>query len=155
MLPTPPIKLKFLFALMVLTVALLCSGQSVQAGELTVKVVNLAVETGFMEAALYDDPAQFPSGKSHTGLRVPVKGKTVRLVFKGLTIGKSYAVAVFHDENDNEKFDQAFWGFPLEAFGFSRDASVLSGAPKFKDSVILMKGDKMEITVKLKHNVFD
>jgi len=119
------------------------------------KVVNLAVSNGHMEAALYNEPAQFPSGKRHRGLRVPVRGKTVHLVFKGLVAGQRYAVAVFHDENDNRKFDQAFLGFPLEGFGFSRDASVLTGAPIFEDSVFQMNGNKMEITVKLKHSVFD
>ena len=135
--------------------AFLCFGNAAQAGDLIVKVVNLAVSNGHMEAALYNEPAQFPRGKRFRGLRVTVKGQAVQFVFKGLTVGKHYAVAVFHDENDNKKFDQAFLGFPLEGFGFSRDASVMTGAPIFKDSVFQMKGNKMEITVKLKHSVFD
>lgn len=125
------------------------------AADLIVKVINLDVKTGVMKAALFDKPAEFPRGKKTAGQKVPVQGETAQFVFKGLTDGKRYAVAVYHDENENNKFDKALFGIPLEGFGFSRDASVLSGAPNFSDADFVMKGERMEITVKLKHSVFD
>jgi uncharacterized protein (DUF2141 family) len=129
--------------------------QTAQAADLIVNVVNLSIKTGTMSAGLFDVPKEFPQGKKTSGQDVKVQNGKAQFLFKGLTTSKRYAVAIYHDENDNGEFDKAFLGFPLEAFGFSRDASVLAGAPSFEDSNVELKNDKMEITIKLKHSVFD
>lgn len=41
-----------------------------------------------------------------------------------------YAIALLHDENGNGKVDRALM-IPREGFGFSRDAKVKMGPPKF------------------------
>ncbi|MEL0108081.1 MAG: DUF2141 domain-containing protein [Rhodospirillales bacterium] len=142
-------------ALIVFAAVALLTTYRAAAAELTVIVTNLAVQTGNMKAALYDEPKQFPKGKKLEGQKTPARDKEVKFVFKNLTPGKRYAIAVYHDENGNDEFDQAFLGFPLEGFGFSRNAGVLSGAPDFSDCDFEMKGKAMEIRIKLKHSVFD
>jgi uncharacterized protein (DUF2141 family) len=43
------------------------------------------------------------------------------VVFTNLTPG-TYAVIVFHDENDNGKLDKTALGMPIEAFAISNNA---------------------------------
>lgn len=138
-----------------LILALLIPFQPAYAADLIINVVNLAIKSGFMKAAVFDNPKEFPRGKKKTGQKVKVHSKKAQFIFKGLEMGKQYAIAVYHDENENGEFDKAFLGFPLEGFGFSRDASVLTGTPAFTDSKFKITRDKMEITIKLKHSVFD
>ena len=47
-----------------------------------------------------------------------------------------YAVAVFHDENNNGILDRNSLGFPTEAYGFSNNARGRFGPPNFKDCLI-------------------
>lgn len=47
----------------------------------------------------------------------------------------SYAVAVYHDENSNQKLDRAFTGIPTEEYGFSNDARALMSAPDLQDQI--------------------
>ncbi len=43
-----------------------------------------------------------------------------------------YAIAVYHDQDGNRKFNRSGIGFPKEPFGFSNNASTLAGLPAFK-----------------------
>ena len=40
-----------------------------------------------------------------------------------------YAVAIYHDENSNKKFD-TFFSIPKEYYGFSNNAPVFFGPPE-------------------------
>ena len=51
---------------------------------------------------------------------------------------KSYAIAVYHDENDNDSFDQGFLGIPLEDYAFSNNAAVFLGPPSFDDAAFIL-----------------
>jgi uncharacterized protein (DUF2141 family) len=52
-----------------------------------------------------------------------------------------YAVQVFHDENDNHRVDRALFGIPKEGVGFSNDAPIRLGPPKWEDSAFEIEGD--------------
>lgn len=43
----------------------------------------------------------------------------------------TYAIAVYHDANDNRRFDRTLLGLPAEGYGFSNDAPALLGLPAF------------------------
>ena len=58
---------------------------------------------------------------------------TVTIAFHGIPPGR-YAVALLHDENNNGKADRAAMMIPKEGFGFSRDAKVRFGPPRFRDA---------------------
>jgi uncharacterized protein (DUF2141 family) len=42
-----------------------------------------------------------------------------------------YAVAVYHDENDDHDFNRNAAGLPAEGYGFSNDAPTAFGLPDF------------------------
>lgn len=61
-----------------------------------------------------------------------------------------YAIAVFHDANENGKLDRHPLGFPIEAYGFSNNARGKFGPPPY-DKVKFVIGDaplQMQIDLK-------
>lgn len=77
--------------------------------------------------------------------------RNLSFTFKNLESG-SYAVALFHDKNSNEKLDTNFIGIPKEGFGFSNNPRVLTGPPSFnKASFELKTNSKLTKTIKLLH----
>ncbi|OYY67349.1 MAG: hypothetical protein B7Y47_16905 [Sphingomonas sp. 28-63-12] len=77
-----------------------------------------------------------------------VAGKTIVTV-SNLLPG-SYAVQAFHDENRNGKVDRALFGIPKEGVGFSNDAPIRLGPPKWSDAVFSLSDDKV-ISFKLRY----
>lgn len=51
-----------------------------------------------------------------------------------------YAVQAFHDENGNGDIDRGMFGIPREGVGFSRDARIGLGPPKWRDAVFTHAG---------------
>ncbi len=80
------------------------------------------------------DPARFLKSRSSLSvIRVKLAGSSADACFLVSEPG-TYAVAVFHDENDNHHFDRNFLGLPAEGYGFSNNAPIFLGPPSF-DSV--------------------
>lgn len=48
--------------------------------------------------------------------------------------GAGYAIACFHDENENQRLDTGFLGIPTEGTGASNDARPHFGPPKWSDA---------------------
>lgn len=70
-----------------------------------------------------------------------VQREVVRANADSLTIdlnlpyGK-YAIAVFHDENQNLKLDKSILGWPVEKYGFSNNARGVFGPPELNEQLI-------------------
>lgn len=104
------------------------------AATLEVEIVGVESDSGDVHVALYDNPAEFPKSQGMLiETQVPIQGGVARATFSELTAGR-YAIAVYHDENGSNKFDQGIFGIPLEDFGFSNDATVFLSPPEFEDA---------------------
>ncbi|NNJ88219.1 MAG: DUF2141 domain-containing protein [Eudoraea sp.] len=53
-----------------------------------------------------------------------------------------YALAVFHDENGNNKLDTNWLGIPKEPVGFSQARMKTFGPPSFKECAFRLSSDK-------------
>jgi uncharacterized protein (DUF2141 family) len=117
--------------------------------ELVVKVTGVRSDRGTVEYGVYNDPAAFPTraGRIRSG-GVPAAEGTVRFTVTGLEPG-TYAVAVFHDENGNGKFDRGLFGIPLEDYGFSNDAPVFFGPPSFEAAAVKVGPEGKTITIRV------
>jgi uncharacterized protein (DUF2141 family) len=73
---------------------------------------------------------------------------TQGFVVKNLTPG-SYAIIVFHDENDNGKLDENYWGVPTEGYAFSNNAQGFLGAPDFATAAVAIDAADKAITIDL------
>lgn len=121
------------------------------AGDLLIVVRGFDSIAGSLHYAVYDRPEAFPKydGRIAKG-QVPVKGDPVRIEVTGLRPG-SYAVAVFHDENGNGKFDQGPLGIPFELYGFSNDARGFFGPPDFDSARFELGAGTRRVTIMLSH----
>ena len=121
--------------------------------DITVTVVNMRNSQGVVRACLTDTQKSFPKCRGVPGAHVSIvdahEGKLV-LSFKAVRPGR-YAIAVLHDENGNGKADRALGMMPREGFGFSRDAPVRMGPPKFDDAVFDVKGRGHAMTIKMRY----
>lgn len=117
----------------------------------TVAVSGLRNTKGLIRACLTTLPAAFPEcDKDPQSLRlsVPAKNGPV-LVFRHVAPG-SYAVSLFHDENGNGRLDKTM-GIPSEGYGFSRDAPVHFGPPKFDAAKVSIGSSDMTLAIKLRY----
>lgn len=122
-----------------------------QAGDLTVSVTGVKDSAGDVGCALYNKEAGFgkrTSAVAVTGQKANAAGNTC--VFKGLTTG-TYAVAVLHDTNGNQKMDFSALGFPAEDWGMSNNVRPSLRAPTFKEASVAIGDAPLAITVSLAH----
>lgn len=109
--------------------------------EITVEGVNS--DTGKVMVALHSESNVdgFPDVNGAIAAQwVKASQGTHRFVFLDLQPGK-YAVAVFHDENENGKLDTNILGIPSEGIGFSRNAHGNFGPPGFYDAAVEITSD--------------
>jgi uncharacterized protein (DUF2141 family) len=95
-----------------------------------VDVTGLRSANGVVRACLTSRADGFPDcGPGDRELAVPAGG-AVSFDFADVARGR-YAIALIHDENGNGRMDRALLLMPKEGYGFSRDAPVVMGPPKF------------------------
>lgn len=118
---------------------------------MTVTVTEVRSSKGVVRACLTADAKNFPKcNKDPNAKRVVVPaGKNVTIRFNGVKPG-TYAIALLHDENNNGKADRTLGMIPKEGYGFSRDAKVSMGPPKYKDAVFTLgtSGQRMSIRMR-------
>ena len=114
--------------------------------QLTVTVTGIASTNGSIHIAVYNSGENFlESDQFYKNIIVESeKGSTIG-VFTNLPNGK-YALAVFHDENANEKLDTNFIGVPKEPLGFSIGKLKTFGPPSFDECSFSLDAD-MAITI--------
>ncbi len=122
-----------------------------QTGALTVEISGINQAKGLMSTGLFSDEEGFPGkGKEYMGKEVKVTGKTVVHTFRDVPFG-TYAVAVHHDANSNQKMDKNFLGIPKEDYAFSNNVFGVFGLPpSFKDASFKFYGNKT-IKIKITH----
>lgn len=120
---------------------------SAAPGEVELELSGLRSTKGVVQICLTRDAARFPDCAPGSLRTVPAAQTRVR--FDSLPSG-AYAVALFHDENRNNKLDTML-GIPREGFGFSRNPAIGFGPPKFSAArFTVTTGDSAE-RVKLKY----
>ena len=110
--------------------------------DLTVNVTGLENNDGVLRFGLYNNQDQFPIvGETFKMIRVKTEGDSRKYTFKGLPKG-SYAVAIYQDENNNDKCDKNFIGVPTEPYAFSNDIRPKLSAPSFEDCMLNLDRNK-------------
>ena len=124
---------------------------AVSAADLSVAVTGLRSDRGDVHVAVYDDPDRFPDGDGMLReTEAAIEDGVARAVFEDLPAG-TYAVAVYHDEDSDDEFDQFVFGLPLEGYGFSNDAPVFFGPPSFAEASVGLGPAPREIAVSIRY----
>lgn len=117
----------------------LCSLNSV-AHDLKLELDNIKKTGGTMMIALHNSEAGYRSGPSaFLGKQLPVSDKTMTVIFDNLPNG-TYAIKLFHDENNNGVLDTNLIGIPREGYGFSNNGGAF-GQPSFSDAKFTVEAD--------------
>jgi uncharacterized protein (DUF2141 family) len=120
-----------------------------EAADLRVDIQGVPAAGGRVLAALFNRAEDFPRGNAMAADFADAAGPTASVLFAGLAPGE-YAVAVYHDANGNGRLDTNLVGQPIEAYGFSRDASGAMGPPRFIDAAVKIDGADLAIKINLR-----
>lgn len=117
-----------------------------------VHVNGIRNSQGTVKAVLYGpDPETFlVKGKKTDKEREPAENGSMTLCVAAPENGQ-YAVVVYHDENDNHKFDRNWIGLPTEGFGVSNDPTLFLAPPSFEESAFEVNGDITHVDVEVKY----
>ncbi|NVK63826.1 MAG: DUF2141 domain-containing protein [Flavobacteriales bacterium] len=127
---------------MVFAIFILWGFRSNSTHTLTVQITRIRHQRGTVEIGLYEKENCFPKvGKQCKKGRVKVQGNTVTHRFTGLKNG-SYAIAVYHDENNDKSCNKNIFGVPTEAYAFSNNVRPFLSAPEFKSCRFWITDDK-------------
>ena len=111
------------------------AGQSIH-----VDVLGLHSVRGHVWCFLYNSEVGFPKDQRVAMARVSgaIAGGSSSCDFSNLPNG-TYAVSVYHDENDNGRLDANVLGIPKEGVGASNDAKAHFGPPNFNDAKFVVE----------------
>jgi uncharacterized protein (DUF2141 family) len=109
---------------------------------LRVELDGFRNDRGRAALGVFDTKAAFLKVASRVdGRLIPIVGGRATVEFRDLKPG-TYAVAVLHDENANNKLDFNMVGMPSEGYGFTNDAHSMFGPPSFEDAAMPVRSDR-------------
>ena len=117
---------------LVLALALAMTAVSARAGEVDVEVRNLQASTGHLRVAVCPE-TEFLQPHCIFHQAVPAAKGSVEVRFINIPPGV-YAAQAYLDEHDWGEIRRDMLGFPEEGIGFSNDAPMRFGPPRFADA---------------------
>lgn len=117
---------------------LLALAMAEAAGSITMNIGNVRNARGKVVVDVCPQDRFLADGCVHHA-EVPARSGTTVITVENLPAG-NYAVQAFHDENANGEVDRAMFGIPREGVGFSRNARIGLGPPKWRDAYFVHQG---------------
>lgn len=134
-----------------LLLLVLLAAAPARAADLVVTIEGVRNDRGDIRAGVFDSPATWLDGdKALAHLAVKAAAPRTVLRFEGLAPG-TYAVAFYHDENENRKHDRNFLGVPIEGYGFTRDPTVVLTPPDFAQCTIEVPAEGAAVIIHAKY----
>ena len=136
---------------LLLIAAATTGGTAPAAGDVSATVTGLRSSRGQVLACLTMRPDAFPDcAKDPDAHRLAVPaGTSVQLDFGAVPQGR-YAVSLVHDENGNGRLDTRLM-IPREGFGFSRDAPVRMGPPRFERAAFPVEAHAVQLEIRMRY----
>lgn len=136
----------------VLSAALLAGAAPAAASEVVITITDMRSTKGVVRACMTTKESIFPKCRKDPSAHRTVvpAGEKVVIRFTDVKPG-DYAIALLHDENNDGKANRALGMMPKEGFGFSRDAKVRMGPPKFGDAVFTHTSGEQQLTIKMRY----
>lgn len=128
-----------------------CTGTP-SATWITVVAEGLRSGDGLLAVTLYaDKPDKFlvRHGSLYVGRVAAVRGTTRACIF--VPRPGVYALALYHDENGDRKFDRTGIGLPAEGYGFSNNPATLAGLPSFRSVRLHIPRTGLSTRVQMKY----
>lgn len=118
--------------------------------DVTALVTGLRSDKGTIMGCMTRRPDAFPGcANDPLAKRLIVPATAPQLSFGHVPEGR-YAIAVIHDENANGKLDKRLM-IPREGFGFSHDAPVMMGPPRFDSAAFAVGVAGEHLKIKMRY----
>ena len=143
-------KIKITEVILVILIILAClSFRNPAKGDLVVTLENIKTTEGMIWLALYDsEESLFVRDNSILkGIKVENIGK-ITVKMDNILFG-TYALAIFHDVDNNGKLDQNVFGIPTEPYAFARKPKSKWRAPRYKELIFDFSEQDQSIRTKL------
>ncbi len=128
---------------------LLALAMAEAAGSITINVANVRNARGRVVVDICPQERFLADGcVLHT--EVAARAGVTTITVPNVPAGQ-YAVQAFHDENANGDVDRAMLGIPREGVGFSRNARIGLGPPKWRDAFFVHQGRAEVISFSLRY----
>lgn len=123
--------------------------KSENEGGLTVMVSGIQESTGTIRISLWNSENGWPEDKDMAYARQALQANSqgVTHTFTNVPYG-TYAIALFHDVNDNQEYDRGVRE-DNEPFGFSSNADPRLGPPPFEEAAFKFSPEQTKVTVQL------
>ena len=133
-----------------LTISLfLLSTYFVQAqNTINVSITGFKNDEGKAMVGLYNTKDEFLK-KEYKSFSARIINRKVEVSFKDIPEG-TFAISVYHDENENGEFDRRFGMIPKENYGNSNNVPPRFGPPKWEDAKFEIKrGSATQIEIEM------
>jgi uncharacterized protein (DUF2141 family) len=137
-----------LIAALILFPPRLAHAETPQGAPILVEVTGIKTALGAVRVAVCTQETFLTESCPFSGSAAAAKGSTLVTV-DGVPPGV-YAIQLFQDENDNHRVDRGLLGVPMEAVGFSNDASVGLRGPRFIKAAFVHDNQSQTVTVSLR-----
>lgn len=121
----------------------------VEAARLDIELTGVEDSRGVVRVAVCT-PATFTTKQCPFFGAVPAHPGSVVVSVEGIPPGR-YAVQAYHDGDGNGRLRRGLFGLPAEAIGFSRDAPLRLGPPRFEDAAIDVSEPATTTSLRLRH----
>lgn len=108
-----------------IAVVLTLASTHLYANNLTITVHGIDKKSGTLQVAIFDSEKAYSKvdhQKAYASYAIAVKSDESKVTFHDLP-NNSYAISLFHDENNNGVIDTSSTGVPIEGYGISNLAN--------------------------------
>jgi uncharacterized protein (DUF2141 family) len=123
--------------------------QATPSGDFSVEISNVKQVRGNIRVALYHLKEDFLTERVYRGKEERVTANKMVVKFTDLPFG-TYAISVFHDENENGQLDTGIFGIPKEPYGFGNNAMGAFGPPDFNEASIIFQANSPVQSISLR-----
>jgi uncharacterized protein (DUF2141 family) len=143
---------RFAGAIAIVSSMVALPANAIGRGTLTIDVAGLRYVKGQICVSVFNSSQGFPTQGVNAVRKQCVKttDRQMTIQFEGLSSG-TYAVAVLHDENNDNQANRNALGIPTEGFGFSQNPRIFTGPPRFSDAAVLVAGRNTEVPIQLQY----
>lgn len=142
------------FAALTLALAaspMMASAAPQQLATVEANITGVRSAKGNVLVCMTTNPKAYPDcGKDPKSRKLSLPARaTMTATFEDVTPG-TYAIALIHDENGNNKMDVAVF-VPREGFGMSRNPKIGMGPPSFKSAAFAVAGSEVKLPITMKY----
>jgi len=123
----------------ILLSSILLVSPKIFAADINIDISNIKSNTGNLIIGLFNSKDTFLTDK-YKALKIKAQVGSIKAKFENIPNG-TYAIALYHDENLNNKLDKNFLKIPKEGYGFSNNAKPFFGPPKFDKAKFQLDGN--------------